>query len=104
MACNTYWLLSEKRSKGSLPLIVEFTADGVAYIWPAIPDTQMMALSPDVDQDLDALLADGDFLERAGLFHNIADFMNYSKYTPARYEYSLIGDFASIRSCRAAMT
>lgn len=97
---NSYWILTSKSKKGGGQLIAELTPDGMVYLWPMTAAKQQLQLHPEKDQDLDALLADGDFIEKSGFYHSIFDFMSNSKYTPELYALLEAGEFDSIRACR----
>ena len=99
---NSYWLLTSKKTKTMSQLILELTPDGMAYLWPVLPGVSKPTLPIEADQDPEALAADGDFLEKAGLYRSITDFMNHSRYSAETFDYSVLGDYESIRSCRAA--
>lgn len=84
-------------------LILELTSDGMAYVWPLLPDASKSVQSVKADQDPEALAADGDFLEKSGFYRSVTDFMNHSKYSAEAFDYAALGDYESIRYCRATL-
>ena len=105
MNINRYWHLISASDEPKEAYIVELTEDGIAYIWPVMANTDTVSVDRETDQDLDSFLIDGDFVEYFGYFTGIIDFMIHSvKYTPDRFVCVPLGEFASIRYCRAAMS
>ena len=103
MLRNSYWRLTPKATASNDGIIVELTSDGLAYVWPLLPGEIRLEDIPDTDQDPEALIADGDFLEYSGFYHHITDFMTHSKYLETLYVFEFLGDFESIRACRTAV-
>ena len=102
MIRNKYWLLMEKTKKPAF-LIAELTADGIVYVWPKAATILKSSRPLNEDQDPEALLADGDFIQMSGYYNGVKDFLSHSKYTSDSYNVTFIGEYESIRSCRLAL-
>lgn len=61
--------------------------------------TQAVNTAP--EQDLEALIADGDYISFNGSFHNIFDYAANSLCSLDLYDYVRLGEYDSIGTCRS---